>query len=278
MSWAESLSECKDPADWAYCTCEVYSCGYSQPNREYISEALLLAGEAETDCSYGVNWWLWKGGYVDDCIGFATKDGTELAYLEEQGFETLDPATTEPQRNDVLWLYGHTALYIGDGMQAEALRTERYDAGWNGSIEGDQDGGETVVRPYPSGTNWQRILRPPIQPEPEPEPEPEEEEESGGMDFAYIIDVTGDHRIVEGDNNTALLHKGWQVLWTHQGGFKYLEHPDCVKAIEENYLYSVKKPIQHKESRKGLAWAYRLYQATAINAQNTVLKKYWPEQ
>ncbi len=277
--WAERLEDCQDPADWAYCTCAVYSCGYSQPNREHISEEWLREGTAETDCSYGVNWWLWKGGYVDDCIGFATRDGTELAYLEEQGFEFLDPSETEPQRNDVLWLEGHTALYIGDGMQAEAIRTENHDAGWNGSMEGDQDGGETVVRPYPSWTDWQLIMRPPRGPEPQPEPEPDDtEERMGFMGLAYIIDVTGDHRIVEGDERTALLHKGWQVLWTQEGGFKYLESTDSVKAIEENAMYFTGKPLPHKESRKGLPWAYRLYQATAINAQNTVLTKYWPEQ
>ena len=157
MSWAKTFDHAKDPSDWAYLVCAVFSCGYSQPKRDRLSEMRLLNGTAETDCSYGVNWWLWKGGFLDECVGFSTR--TEIDYLEANGF-TLLGMGTEPQRNDVLWRPGHTAMYIGDGLQAEALRTERGDAGYNGSAPGDQDGGETVVRAY-DPSDWTYILRPP---------------------------------------------------------------------------------------------------------------------
>ena len=158
MSWATMIEDCRDAADWAYCTCVEYSCGYSQPDRTRISEGLLRAGEAETDCSAGVSWWLWKGGLLGECPWFSTH--TEREYLADAGFELLDPAEVAPARNDVLWRRGHTALYIGEGLQAEAVRTERGDAGYGGSEPGDQDGGETVARPYDPGA-WEQILRPP---------------------------------------------------------------------------------------------------------------------
>lgn len=165
--WAERLSDCKDPSDWGYCTCHVYSCGYSQPHRTHISVERLLNGTAETDCSAGVSWWLYKGGFLPECPWFSTAN--EREYLQAQGFEIIDANAgfVRMQRNDVLLrerndaagILGHTALYIGDGMQAEALRTERHDAGYDGSIPGDQDGGETVVRPLTY--DWDYVIRKP---------------------------------------------------------------------------------------------------------------------
>lgn len=171
--WATDIHECVDPSDYAYCTCKVYSCGYSQPNRTHISVERLVDGTAETDCSAGVSWWLYKGGYLDDNPWFHT--AIEREYLAEHGFEVIDANAgfVKMQRNDVLLrerndargVTGHTALYIGDGMQAEALRTERHDAGYDGSIPGDQDGGETVVRPLTYDWDWvlRKIQTPTIQ-------------------------------------------------------------------------------------------------------------------
>jgi hypothetical protein len=155
--WAETLETCQDPADFAYCTCKVYSCGYSQPHRDWLTFERLIAGTAETDCSYGVGQWLCWGGYLDENPPFSTRE--EREYLQEHGFDLIDANAgfVKMQRNDVLWKKGHTALYIGEGMQAEALRTERGDAGYDGSTPGDQDQGETVVRKLT--LDWDYILR-----------------------------------------------------------------------------------------------------------------------
>lgn len=152
--WAQTLEECQDPADYAYCTCKVYSCGYSQPKRKNISVERLKAGTAETDCSAGVSWWLYMGGYLDECPWFHT--AIERDYLSQHGFEVIDANAgfVKMQRNDVLLRSGHTALYVGDGMQAEAMRTERHDAGYDGSTPGDQDDGETVVRKLTYDWDW----------------------------------------------------------------------------------------------------------------------------
>ena len=86
--WAKTLDTCQDPSDYAYCTCAVYSCGYSQPNRKHISVMYLEQGIAETDCSAGVSWWLYMGGYLDECPWFHT--AIERDYLTAHGFEAID--------------------------------------------------------------------------------------------------------------------------------------------------------------------------------------------
>ena len=136
----------------------MYSCGYSQDDRENLTFDLLRRGKAETDCSMGVNTWLYWGGLLDELVGFHT--AIEIDYLTSKGYALL-PASVPPRRNDVLWRQGHTALYIGDGMQAEALASEY---GTTDGEPGDQTGGETLVREYPAG-GWTYILRPPAKEE-----------------------------------------------------------------------------------------------------------------
>ena len=182
MGWAHRLQDCKDPADWAYCTCAVYSCGYSQPHRDRLTVARLEAGTAETDCSYGVGWWLFMGGYLDENPEFHTK--IEREYLASHGYDLIDANAGDfiaMQRNDVLWRTGHTGLYIGDGSQAEAIRDENHDAGYEGTTPGDQDGGETVVRRLT--LDWDYVIRKRDQPV---APRPKDTEE--GMTFIFSCD------------------------------------------------------------------------------------------
>lgn len=181
--WAHRVSDCIDPADWGYCTCAVYSCGYSQPHRDWLTVARLEAGTAETDCSYGVGWWLWKGGYLDENPGFST--ATMIDYFRGLGWEIIDANAgfVALERNDVLLRKGHTALYIGDGYQAEALRDENHDAGYEGTTPGDQDGGETVVRRLT--LDWDYVIRKRDQPKPVA-PIPTDEGES--MTFIFSCD------------------------------------------------------------------------------------------
>ena len=201
--WAHSMAECADPADWAYCTCAVYSCGYSQPHRDWLTVERLEAGTAETDCSYGVSWWLFKGGYLSENPAFDT--AIERAYLAEHGFEVIDANAgfVKMQRNDVLLrerndargVTGHTALYIGDGLQAEALRTERHDAGYDGSTPGDNDGGETVVRALTFDWDW--VIR-------RPGPKPSEPAPTEGVTMTCIISM--------GDNDHMWLYDGGRLI------------------------------------------------------------------
>lgn len=194
--WAHRLQDCNDPADWAYCTCAVYSCGYSQPHRDWLTVARLEAGTAETDCSYGVGWWLYKGGYLDENPAFST--ATMLDYFRGLGWEIIDANAgfVALERNDVLLRSGHTALYIGDGMQAEALRDENHAAGYEGTTPGDQDGGETMVRPLTFDWDW--VIR-----KPGPKPSaPISPDEGGAM--TCIISM--------GDNKHMWLYDGGHLI------------------------------------------------------------------
>lgn len=153
--WALNLNNCKDPADYAYCICVRYSCGYSRPNRTHLSKRWLEDGTAECDCSSMVSWCLFMAEWIPENPWFHT--AIEREYLQENGFEMFEFGSRELMRNDVLWRSGHTGVYIGDGLQAEALRTERHDAGHDGSAPGDQDGGETVARVLTH--DWEYVLR-----------------------------------------------------------------------------------------------------------------------
>ena len=194
MGWAHTLRDCRDPSDWAYCTCAVYSCGYSQPHRDWLSVERLEAGTAETDCSYGVGWWLYKGGHLDENPGFSTRD--MASYLEERGYEVIDANAgyVRLERNDVLLRTGHTALYIGDGMQAEALRDENHAAGYEGTTPGDQDGGETMVRPLTF--DWDYVIR---------RPRPGEADTDRGDCMTFLFTCDGTHA------NHVYLYDGLQV-------------------------------------------------------------------
>lgn len=185
--WAQTLETCNDPSDFAYCTCAVYSCGYSQPHRNWLTFERLRAGTAETDCSYGVGTWLYWGGYLDENPGFST--ATMIDYFRELGWEVIDANAgfVALERNDVLLRQGHTALYIGDGMQAEALRDEHHQAGYEGTTPGDQDGGETMVRPLTFDWDW--VIRKRDQPNPVA---PIPTEEGNEMTFIFSCDAN-DH-------------------------------------------------------------------------------------
>lgn len=152
MLYATNLDECRDPSDYMYVACAVWSVGYSQPNRTHVYDG------GETDCSALVSWATRKalGLSVEQLPWFSTY--SELAALAPFGFRQYRPSQVEPMRNDVLWREGHTAYYIGGGMIAQASRTENFDAGWNGSKPGDQDGGETNIAPY-DAARWTLILR-----------------------------------------------------------------------------------------------------------------------
>ena len=195
MGWAHRLEDCNDPADFGYCTCAIYSCGYSQPHRDWLTFKRLKDGTAETDCSYGVGQWLAWGGFISENPGFST--ATERQWLTQYGFIAIDANAgfVKMQRNDVLLrdrndakgILGHTALYIGDGMQAEALRDEHHAAGYEGTTPGDQDGGETVVRPLTFDWDW--ILRKRDQPNPVA---PIPTDEGNQMTFIFSCD-SNDH-------------------------------------------------------------------------------------
>lgn len=187
MMWAKTLSTCKDPSDYAYCVCEVYSTGYSQPNRKQISVELLEKGIARADCSSMVSWVLYMGGFLPECPWFYT--AIERDYLKERGWRELESGMFAPERNDVLWREGHTALYIGHGLVAELVHDENWDAGWEGEQAGDQTGDESRLIQF-KGYDWEYILR---APDDVRNPE-EKDEEKGECEMTFIFRPNGDEK------------------------------------------------------------------------------------
>ena len=73
--------------------------------------------------------------------------GNEAGVLLSHGF--VEVSVHNVQRGDVLWVKGHTALYLGDGYIGEAHHGD-YCGGLDG-VAGDQDGTEVrLARYYPS--------------------------------------------------------------------------------------------------------------------------------
>lgn len=185
--WAKTLSTCKDPSDYAYCVCEVYSTGYSQPNRKQISVELLEQNIARADCSSMVSWVLYMGGFLKECPWFYT--AIERDYLKERGWRELESGVFPPERNDVLWREGHTAIYIGNGLVAELIHDENWDAGWEGEQAGDQTGDESRLIQF-KGYDWEYILRAPD----DVRNHEEKDEEEGDSEMTFIFRPNGDEK------------------------------------------------------------------------------------
>lgn len=152
MLFVSKIEDCRDPSDYMYLACAVWSVGYSQPNRTHIYDG------GETDCSALVSWATRRalGLNASQLPWFSTYG--EITALAAHGFTQHRPGQVEPKRNDVLWREGHTAYYIGQGKIAQASRDENHRDGWEGSKPGDQDGGETNIAPYVAD-RWTLILR-----------------------------------------------------------------------------------------------------------------------
>ena len=233
--WSKTLSTCKDPADYAYCVCVVYSTGYSQPNRKQISVMRLESGIARADCSSMVSWVLHMGGFLPECPWFYT--AIERDYLKEHNFTELECGIFEPKRNDVLWRPGHTALYIGEGLVAELIHDENNDAGWEGEEAGDQTGDESRLISY-NPNEWDYMLRYNKQEVPSIQ---------GVDEMIAIVQPNDDKRLVYID-----------------GAFAHpLEHPDEAEALDMLYAatHNGAKIPRTKIGDKDAPWGTRLIDA-----------------
>ena len=142
--------------------------GYSQPNRAAVGtgggkgETITLSdgrkvqiSTGDRDCSsMAIECYAAQG---IDCGG-AWYTGDMIAKMTASGNFRKLPASAwrNPERGDLLVATGkHTAIALGNGQLAEALRSEHHTA--HGSV-GDQDGGEILIRGlYDDG--WDAVLR-----------------------------------------------------------------------------------------------------------------------
>ena len=129
--------------------------GYSQVHRAPDGTELITLSDGtqvtiaggDTDCSELVRRCYEAagvlGGYWQDYLW----TGNEAGVLLSHGF--VEVSVHNVQRGDVLWVKGHTAIYLGDGYIGEAHHGDYY-GGLDG-VEGDQDGTEVrLARYYPS--------------------------------------------------------------------------------------------------------------------------------
>lgn len=156
ISYAEAIAQCAEHI------AAHDSHGYSQPNRKgYGSEQLKFADgtpyavhRGDYDCSEMARQCAEAAGLLSPDSYMWT--GNEDAVLKSAGFEVVPLG--EKRRGDILWKTGHTGIYLGDGLMADAHGDER--GGIDGPSEGDQTGREIEVRSVWS-CSWQRCYRPP---------------------------------------------------------------------------------------------------------------------
>ncbi len=263
--------------------CEHDAHGYSQDHRigNGTTERITLSDctvvtipGGDTDCSELVRRCYEAAGVLGGYWESYIWTGNEREVLAGAGF--VEVGLDERRRGDVLWREGHTAIYLGGELVGEAHHGD-FPGGLDG-YEGDQDGTEVRVVTYRDSAPWTSCWRYAGSERDGYGKVIINEDWSDTMEMMYIINVADDHRINPGDDRTAMLKAGWQVLWTQSGGFKYLEHPDSVKLLVDNVKHFTGKDIPQLTSSSKAPFAFRLYQATALNAQNTVIKDRWPHQ
>jgi len=171
--------------------------GYSQPNRNGTSDVETITLSDGTDVSF-------QGGdrdcsrLVQTCYvvvgalpkGLLVWTGNERETLLSNGF--VQVPLDGLQRGDVLLRDGHTELFMGDGIEAGARRSETH--GIDGRT-GDQDGGE-ITRSAFVRSHWTSAYRcmkkRPGEGEPIAEPEPEGKTEGGNMALPFFVTFDDD--------------------------------------------------------------------------------------
>lgn len=138
--------------------------GYSQLNRAGdggVEEVVLSDGTpvyvhtGDYDCSEMVRTCVAAAGLLDwDYWSSYMWTGNEADVLEGVGFVEVD--LWGLQRGDVLWKTGHTGVYLGGGLMADAHGDER--GGIDGPSQGDQTGAEIEIRPV-GCCSWRRAWR-----------------------------------------------------------------------------------------------------------------------
>ena len=139
--------------------------GYSQPNRAGWGEETLAFSDGtpysiswgDFDCSEMVRSCVAAAQLVDhDYWASYMWTGNEDEVLRGAGFTTVPLA--DMRRGDVLWKPGHTGVYLGGGLMADAHGDEY--GGIDGPNEGDQTGREIEIRSVWS-CGWERCYRAP---------------------------------------------------------------------------------------------------------------------
>lgn len=144
------MSKIDDAVNWAIEIANDDSHGYDQTNRwgpDYDCSSFVISA--------------WEAAGVGVKANGANATGDMCDAFLKSGFVDVTSQIDISNGNglvkgDVLWVKGHTCLYVGDNQIANASQNE------NGQIiggqTGDQNGKEIAVRAY-YNKNWSKVFR-----------------------------------------------------------------------------------------------------------------------
>lgn len=232
LSYAEKIAQCAEHI------ARDDSHGYSQPNRKgWGSEGLKFSdGSAysvhrgDYDCSEMARQCAEAAGLLSPDSYMWT--GNEDSVLTGAGFARLPYSPSNLQRGDILWKTGHTGVYLGGGMMADAHGDEV--GGIDGPTEGDQTGREIEIRPVAS-CRWETTYRPPS---------------DGTADITRGIDVSN----WQGDGGVKAIRDtacGFAIVKASEGtGFRDWHAKENADAAEGKllgfYHYAGNGPAEHE--------------------------------
>ena len=148
--------------------------------------------------------------------------------------------------------YGHIALVVDENTVIGAMgRGTPYSGNYlNIGIS------ETSIAKQDIGGGWRFIRCTRLDGE---QPDQGKTEENGEDMLACIVSIEDDHSGYK---------KGMQVLWTPQG-FEYINHPDCLKILDEINVYQTGKPLMRVKSGANYPWVERLAQCVIGDGAKT---------
>ena len=129
-STSSSISSNVDYVNWMIAIAADDNYGYSQKKRDM---------NPDVDCSSFVYYALLNNGYTKEQLGaYAFNTGSMKSILSNLGFKELPFDKNSLQVGDILWVSGHTEVYVGDGKTVGAHKD--YD-----SKDADSTGKEVSV-------------------------------------------------------------------------------------------------------------------------------------
>lgn len=126
-STSSTISSNVDYVNWMIAIADDDNHGYSQKKRDM---------NPDVDCSSFVYYALLNNGYTKEQLGaYAFNTGSMKSILSNLGFKELSFDKNSLQVGDILWVSGHTEVYVGDGKTVGAHND--YD-GKNGDSSGKE--------------------------------------------------------------------------------------------------------------------------------------------
>lgn len=144
------MSKIEDAVNWAIDIANDDTHGYDQTHRwgpDYDCSSFVISA--------------WEAAGVDVKANGANSTGDMCAAFLKTGYIDItsqvdDSTGSGLEAGDVLWVKGHTCMYVGDGNVANASQNEH--GGITGGATGNQTGKEIAVKPY-YDKHWTKVLR-----------------------------------------------------------------------------------------------------------------------